>query len=129
MTPVTESIKMSAMPNSLPLRTHEAADPADPIRTAVRFPLHLPVIVRTEQGEFDAVTVDVSSSGVLFSMPAGLPVGSALAWVMRLPASLLGTPGDVAVECAGRVIWSGRFEAGSHIGVVIDEYVLRDEVP
>lgn len=118
------------MPNTLPLRIPETADlPADPIRTAVRFPLHLPVLVHTESGVQDAVTVDISSTGVLFFMASSLPVNSSVEWVMYLPAALLGTPRDVAVECTGRVIWAAVFGTGSHIGAVIDEYVLRDEEP
>lgn len=117
------------MPKPLPLQSHHGTDAAaDPIRAAVRFPLHLPVVLRTDLGDVDAITVDISSTGVLFSMATTLLAGAPLKWIMHLPAALLGTPQDVAVECTGRVIWSADSQTGKHTGAVIDEYVLRDEV-
>ncbi len=103
------------------------ASTADPMRTAVRFPLHLPVAVETDQGVVDAVTEDISATGVLFSMPVAPGINTRLAWTLHLPAAIMGSPNDVSVRCVGRVVWQGRGEHGRTVGAVIDQYRMGDD--
>ena len=112
---------------------HKAADPAAqspaPMRAAVRFPLHLPVRLRTDAGLIDAITEDISSTGALFLTQAAPRVGSMLEWNLHLPASVMGTPGNVEVECVGRVVWTRVEPDGVRLGALIDDYQLKDERP
>lgn len=107
--------------------TATAQQPATPMRGAVRFPLHLPVQLRTDTGLIDAITEDISSIGALFLSQQAPAVGSMLEWHLHLPASAMGTPGSVQVDCVGRVVWT-RVEAdGVRLGAIIDHYELKDE--
>ncbi len=106
------------------LQKHEKPDqPSDPMRNGVRFPLHLNVHVETEDGGFDAVTEDVSASGVLFHTQAEAPaINTQLHWTMVLPADVMGSPTDTVVHCVGRVIWKKSGNGSQQIGAVIDTY-------
>ena len=100
--------------------------PADPMRNAVRFPLHLTVRVETDDGPLDAVTEDISASGVQFIMPSAPAINSRLSWTLVLPGEIMGSPEDVSVICVGRVVWHRRSVAGCQVGVVIDGYRIGD---
>jgi hypothetical protein len=106
------------------LQKHENPDqPSDPMRNGVRFPLHLKVRVETEESEFDAVTEDVSASGVLFRTQAEAPaINTQLTWTMVLPGEIMGAPTDTVVHCVGRVIWKNSGNGSQQIGAVIDSY-------
>ena len=100
--------------------------PGNPMRSAVRFPLHLAARVETEFGPVDAVTEDISASGVLFNMPFAPGIDTLLRWTMQIPAADLGSPADVTVQCVGRVVWHGPAKRGRQVGAVIDEYHMED---
>ncbi len=102
---------------------------SQPMRAAVRFPLHLPVRLRTDRGLVDAVTEDISSVGALFLTQSAPQIGSMLEWNLRFPASVMGTPADVEVECVGRVVWTRQETDGVHLGAIIDDYLLKEEHP
>lgn len=106
------------------LQKHENSDqPSDPMRNGVRFPLHLNVRVETKDGEFDAVTEDISASGVLFRTQAEAPaINALLNWTMVLPGESMGAPTDTVVHCVGRVIWKNSGNGSQQIGAVIDSY-------
>ena len=91
------------------------------MRSAVRFPLKLPVEIKSDQPQ-KAETMDISAGGVLFYAQAELPVGSTLEFNICLPASVLGTETDVRVRCAGRVVRSFVNEGRRAVAAVIDEY-------
>ncbi len=74
------------------------------LRCAVRFPVALPVLLTTDGGEFAAVTRNMSASGVLLELDHSLMHGAEIRFSLRMPHSVLGTPQDVLVHCAGRVI-------------------------
>ncbi len=99
----------------------------DPMRNSVRFPLHLKVRVETEDGVVDAVTEDVSATGVLFAMPVAPEINTRVAWTLCLPREVMGAPEDVRVVCVGRVVWHGRSQdGGRQVGVVIDGYRMGE---
>ena len=92
-------------------------------RSAMRFPIKLPVEVRAEEAAtFPAETKDISAGGVLFYVDTAMAVGSSIEFNISLPAAVLGTPTDVNVLCVGRVVRCS--EEGSRLAVaaVIDEY-------
>ncbi len=100
-------------------------DTSGELRTAVRFPLRLPVAIKSNEQEHTAQTGDISSGGVMFYMEADLAVGSPIEFKIGMPAAALGTPADVRVLCLGRVVRSTD-EDGKHVvAAVIDEYCFQ----
>jgi hypothetical protein len=96
--------------------------PYDDMQSAARFPLKLPVAVKSNSGRHPAETQNISANGVLFEMDAAMPVGSMVDFTISLPADVVGADSDVQLDCRGRVVRSFD-EGGRHgVGVVIDEY-------
>jgi hypothetical protein len=92
------------------------------VRCAVRFPLSLPIRVITEGGEYEATTENISASGVLFRLKQDLGVASAVEFLLKMPASVLGTDQDVVLHCFGRVVRSYEGAQQYHAAAVIDDY-------
>jgi hypothetical protein len=63
------------------------------MQSAPRFPLHLPVEVKSQDGACTAETQNISANGVLFAMDRDVPVGSTVDFTILLP-------GDVVVPVA-----------------------------
>jgi len=92
------------------------------LRNAVRFPLHLPVTLKTASEEYRAETIDISAGGILFRTESEVKVGLAVEFTVAMPADVLGTDRDVLVKCQGRVVRCNEESAGRTVAVVIDEY-------
>ena len=92
------------------------------VQGAPRFPIKLPVAMKSGASANAIETENISANGVLFRMDADVPVGSAVDFTISLPADVVGAAVDVQVDCRGRVVRS--FEDGGRrgVGVVIDEY-------
>jgi len=99
-----------------------STDRAIELRAAVRFPLCVPVSLSTEEGEIAAMTVNISANGVLFELPSGVRVGSSVSFMIPMPAEAMGTPTDVVVNCAGRVVRCAQSKNGWQAAAVIDKY-------
>lgn len=100
---------------------------AEPVRASVRFPLHLNVVLSTEEREYNAVTHDVSANGVLFlgdDLPAA---GTAVRFRLTMPASVMGGGEDVVLYCVGRIVRHERTGERTAAAAVIDEYSLKAE--
>jgi hypothetical protein len=93
------------------------------MQSAPRFPIKLPVSVKSKSGESHAETENISANGVLFQVvDADMPVGSAIDFTISLPADVVGAEVDVRLDCKGRVVRNFE-DSGRHgVGVVIDEY-------
>lgn len=93
------------------------------MQSAVRFPIHLPVSVKSKSGESRTETQNISANGVLFQVvDTDMPVGSMVDFTISLPADVVGAETDVRLDCKGRVVRNFE-ESGRHgVGVVIDEY-------
>jgi hypothetical protein len=93
------------------------------MQSAVRFPIKLPISVKSKSGESHSETQNISANGVLFQVvDAEMPVGSSVDFTISLPAEIVGAETDVRLDCKGRVVRNFE-EAGRHgVGVVIDEY-------
>jgi len=90
---------------------------------AARFPIKLPVALKSGGSEKTIETENISANGVLFRMECDVPVGSAVDFTISLPANVLGGEADVQVDCRGRVVRSFEEDGGRRgVGVVIDEY-------
>jgi PilZ domain len=92
------------------------------LRCAVRFPVELPVLLSTDNGEYPAVTRNVSASGVLLELDHRLVPGAEIRFSLRMPHSVLGTPQDVLVHCAGRVIRCSLSQKLYLAAATIDDY-------
>jgi hypothetical protein len=93
------------------------------MQSAPRFPIKLPVSVKSKSGESHAETENISANGVLFQLvDSDMPVGSAIDFTISLPADIVGAEVDVRLDCKGRVVRNFE-DSGRHgVGVVIDEY-------
>ena len=92
------------------------------MQSAPRFPLHLPVEVKSQSGAYSAETQNISANGVLFAMDRDVPVGSQVDFTILLPGNVVGSRCDVQIDCHGRVVRSFEDQGRRGVGVVIDEY-------
>jgi hypothetical protein len=92
------------------------------MQSAMRFPIKLPVSVKSENGESQTETQNISANGVLFQMDSAMPIGSMVDFTISLPADVVGADADVRLDCRGRVVRSGDEAGRRDVGVVIDEY-------
>ena len=104
------------------IENNAARKPYADVQSAARFPVKLPIAVKSDAGVRPAETQNISANGVLFEVDTEMPVGSPVDFTISLPADVVGTMEDVRVDCRGRVVRS--FEDGGRrgVGVVIDEY-------
>jgi hypothetical protein len=51
-----------------------------------------------------------------------MAVGSTITFKIAMPASVLGTPADVLVNCVGRVVRCADEDGRKAVAAVIDEY-------
>lgn len=99
----------------------------DQVRTAVRFPMRLPLHVTTPHGKIDALTENISANGILFTGPTVPAVDSRIEFTIRMPAAVMGTDEDVSIQCVGRVVRHQRHGDEIQAAAIIDEYTLRAE--
>jgi PilZ domain-containing protein len=92
------------------------------MQSATRFPIKLPISVKSTLGESQTETENISANGVLFRAESDMPLGSIVDFTISLPAGVLGTECDVQLDCRGRVVRSSDEDGRKGIGVVIDEY-------
>jgi hypothetical protein len=105
----------------------ERPSAAQEVRCAVRFPLTLPVVVSAGTKEYNALTNNVSASGVLFEMSSPLAVGEGIDFSLRMPGAILGSPHDVLVHCHGRVVRCSMSQSQSQVAATIDEYQFVEQ--
>jgi hypothetical protein len=98
---------------------------AVPVRTAVRFPLHLDIVLSTPEREYHAVTEDVSANGLLFFSEELPPIGTRVEFRLTMPASIMGGTEDVLLHCVGRIVRHTQIRGKEMAGAVIDEYDLK----
>jgi hypothetical protein len=92
------------------------------VQGAPRFPIKLPVALKSGASGTITETQNISANGVLFRMDADVPVGSSVDFTISLPADVVGAAADVQVDCRGRVVRSFDDAGRRAVGVVIDEY-------
>jgi PilZ domain len=93
------------------------------VQSATRFPIKLPISVKSKTGESHTESQNISANGVLFQMAdSEMPVGSMVDFTISLPADVVGAEADVRLDCRGRVVRSFEDSGRRGVGVVIDEY-------
>jgi hypothetical protein len=93
-------------------------------RTSRRFPLSLPVLAKYPAGgEVWTQTRNISSRGICFYASNGFTVGSALEFVLTLPAEVTFTE-PIRIACKGRVVRVEKKEDGTTAAVagIIEDY-------
>lgn len=100
---------------------------SDPVRTSVRFPLHLNVTISVEGREYEAVTEDVSANGLLFTGDELPPVDAEVRFRLKMPAAVMGGQEDVLLDCVGRIVRHGELAGKPTAAAVIDDYSLKAE--
>ncbi len=98
-----------------------------PVRAAVRFPLHLEIVISTAERDYNAVTEDVSAYGLLFLAEELPPVGTEVEFRLKMPAAIMGGVEDVVLHCVGRIVRQQQTAGGTMAAAVIDEYSLKAE--
>jgi hypothetical protein len=81
--------------------------------------------VTTPDGSIEATTENISANGILFTAERLPAVDSRIEFTIEMPAAVMGTPGDLLIQCIGRVVrhqWRGD---ESQAAAIIDEYFLR----
>jgi hypothetical protein len=96
-----------------------------PVRTAVRFPMKLPLQIQSPKGEFQAVTENISANGLLFVSEYLLEVNSRIEFTIAMPAAVMGSSTDVIIHCVGRVVRCFQQDDAKKAAAVIDEYFLK----
>ncbi|HVP42381.1 MAG TPA: PilZ domain-containing protein [Terriglobales bacterium] len=100
-------------------------------RSEQRFPLRLPIIVKSFEGglkEETSQTRDVSARGAFFFLQNRLPEGATIEMTLTLPSEITLTE-SIKVRCKGKVVrLLDEIEAGK-IGtaVVIEQYDFAHE--
>lgn len=92
------------------------------MQSAPRFPIKLPIAVKSQTGARSSETENISANGVLFQVDSEMPVGSMVDFTISLPADVVGAEADVQLDCRGRVVRSYEEDGRRGVGVVIDEY-------
>ena len=120
------------LPCSLPLMSNEPVNSPGTakavrsryaeVQSAPRFPVKLPIHIKSQGSESNTESENISANGVLFHCDVNVPVGSTVDFTISLPAEVVGADADVQVECRGRVVRSSEEAGRRGVGVVIDEY-------
>jgi hypothetical protein len=118
---LSQDVALEAEQNSTVPAKAESAHYED-MQSAARFPLHLPVSVRSQSGAYSAETQNISANGVLFAMDNDVPVGSMVDFTILLQGDVVGLGRNVQIDCRGRVVRSFEDNGRRGVGVVIDEY-------
>ena len=108
--------------NAVALETKAALPQFSDLQSAPRFPIKVPIFVKSKAGESQTESQNISANGVLFQLDAEMPVGSPVNFTISLPAQVLGAETDVQIDCRGRVARSFDDDGRRGVGVVIDEY-------
>lgn len=91
-------------------------------RSAIRYPVHLPLRTICDGMESTGESENFSSSGALFRMSNPLPAGSAIQFLIEIPAGNLGPDQTAAIHGEGQVIRSYQENGQNYAAIVIHEY-------
>ena len=93
-----------------------------PLRGAVRYPLHLQLPCLPMALISEAMTEDLSASGVLLRLQQPLQEGETIEFLLEIPAGALNFSATAAVQCSGKVIRSYWENGQPFAAAVIDDY-------
>jgi hypothetical protein len=96
-----------------------------PVRTAVRFPMKLVILIGTPEGLLEATTENISANGLLFVSDRLPDVDSKIEFTIHMPSAVMGSEKDVMIHCFGRVVRHQDHGDKKKAAAVIDEYYLK----
>lgn len=100
-------------------------------RTAVRFPLTLPVHVITSGKLYEGTTENISANGVLLRLHPSpgetLSPGDNLDFLIQVAEGTMGSRETAAIHCVGRVVRAYQDDSTAHAAAIIDEYRFQNE--
>jgi hypothetical protein len=97
----------------------------DGLRSAVRFPLILPVQLIADRKQYDALTDNISANGVLLRLGELLAPGTVIDFLIEIPEGTIAPYESAAVHCSGRVVRSYGVPSATYAAAVIDEYSFQ----
>jgi hypothetical protein len=95
------------------------------LRSAVRFPLALPVHLVADAKLYEAVTDNISANGVLLRLGELLEPGTVVEFLIEIPEGTIAPDESAAVHCSGRVVRSYGIRSVTYAAAVIDEYSFQ----
>ncbi len=96
-------------------------------RSAVRFPLALPVSLIASDKLYEATTENISSNGVLLRLDEVIAPGTNVDFLIQVAEGTTGPEETAAIHCFGRVVRAYEDDSSAHAPAVIDEYRFQSE--
>lgn len=96
-------------------------------RSAVRFPLSLPVHLMASDKLYAGTTENISSNGVLMKLDNAIAPGTNVDFLIQVEEGTTGPDETAAIHCLGRVVRAYEDEATPHAAAIIDEYRFQSE--
>jgi len=96
-------------------------------RSAVRFPLSLPVHVIASDKFYEAVTENISANGILFKMKEVLEPGTEVDFLIQMRSGTEANPETAAIHCFGRIVRTFQIGDQAHAAAIIEEYKFQNE--
>lgn len=96
-------------------------------RSAVRFPLSLPVHLMASDKLYEAITENISANGVLLKLDEVIEPGTNVDFLIQVAEGTTGPDETAAIHCQGRVIRAYQDDFAAHAAAIIDEYRFQAE--
>ena len=96
-------------------------------RSAVRFPLSLPVHLMTSGRLYEGTTENISANGVLVKLDENIAPGTNVDFLIQVTEGTTGPDETAAIHCSGRVVRAYEDESTPHAAAIIDEYRFQTE--
>ena len=96
-------------------------------RSAVRFPLSLPVHLMTSGRLYEGTTENISANGVLMKLDENIAPGTDVDFLIQVAEGTTGPDETAAIHCSGRVVRAYEDGSTPHAAAIIDEYRFQSE--
>lgn len=116
-------------PNNMDENSHEPRlDPGNlEERSAVRFPLSLPVHLMASDRLYEAMTENISANGVIFRLNDFIAPGTEVDFLIEIAEGMIGPAETAAIHCKGRVVRAYKDGATAHAAAIIEEYRFQTD--
>jgi PilZ domain len=96
-------------------------------RSAIRFPLALPVHLIASDKLYEATTENISANGVLFKLDEVIEPGTEVNFLIQVAEGTTGPEETAAIHCHGRVVRAYQEGSKTHAAAIIDEYRFQTD--
>jgi hypothetical protein len=87
--------------------------------------MRLAIRIRTDEGDVEAMTENISANGLLFVSDHLPDINSRIEFTIAMPSEIMGSATDVTIHCRGRVVRHCLQDGEKKAAAVIDEYFLK----